>query len=104
MSLIVHLGIMFCTVRFLITGISLSLAWGTRLKIAIGAAKGLAFLHGADTPVIYRDFKTSNVLLDSVSNLIFPLLISVAFVFFSSFFWGCVCDIVHSHHNCWMSS
>ncbi|KAL6008600.1 putative serine/threonine-protein kinase pbl15 [Asimina triloba] len=30
--------------------ISSSLAWGTRLKIAIGAAKGLAFLHGAETP------------------------------------------------------
>jgi len=29
-----------------------------------------AFLHDADTPVIYRDFKASNILLDSVSDAI----------------------------------
>ncbi|XP_044949563.1 serine/threonine-protein kinase RIPK-like [Hordeum vulgare subsp. vulgare] len=45
-----------------------SLPWMTRMKIAVGAAKGLAFLHGADPPVIYRDFKASNILLDSDYN------------------------------------
>lgn len=44
---------------------SLPLPWATRMKIALGAAKGLAFLHEAERPVIYRDFKTSNILLDS---------------------------------------
>ncbi|KAL7610814.1 hypothetical protein Lser_V15G10305 [Lactuca serriola] len=48
--------------------ISVCLAWGIRIRIAIGAAKGLAFLHGAESPVIYRDFKTSNILLDSDFN------------------------------------
>lgn len=41
------------------------LSWATRMMIAFGAAKGLAFLHNAERPVIYRDFKTSNILLDS---------------------------------------
>ncbi|KAL1345327.1 hypothetical protein AAHE18_08G109500 [Arachis hypogaea] len=44
------------------------LSWSLRLKVALDAAKGLAFLHSAETQVIYRDFKTSNVLLDSNYN------------------------------------
>jgi serine/threonine protein kinase len=38
------------------------------MKIALGAAKGLAFLHSGSEPIIYRDFKTSNVLLDAEYN------------------------------------
>lgn len=41
------------------------LDWNTRMKIAAGAAKGLEHLHNeAKPPVIYRDLKTSNILLD----------------------------------------
>ncbi|MED6123416.1 Serine/threonine-protein kinase pbl34 [Stylosanthes scabra] len=48
---------------------SMPLPWSVRLKIALGAAKGLAFLHEeAERPVIYRDFKTSNILLDAEYN------------------------------------
>ncbi|KAL7215118.1 hypothetical protein ACSBR1_027313 [Camellia fascicularis] len=43
------------------------LDWNTRMKIAAGAAKGLEYLHDtANSPVIYRDLKCSNILLDEV--------------------------------------
>ncbi|KAF3528097.1 hypothetical protein DY000_02041563 [Brassica cretica] len=46
-----------------------SLDWFTRMKIVHGAAKGLEYLHDyADPPVIYRDFKASNILLQSDFN------------------------------------
>ncbi|KAJ7529608.1 hypothetical protein O6H91_15G058100 [Diphasiastrum complanatum] len=42
-----------------------ALDWNTRMKIAAGAAKGLEYLHDkANPPVIYRDLKSSNILLD----------------------------------------
>ncbi|GMY29851.1 probable serine/threonine-protein kinase PBL19 [Fagus crenata] len=42
-----------------------TLPWKTRLEIILGAAEGLAYLHGGlEVQVIYRDFKSSNVLLD----------------------------------------
>ncbi|CAA6672754.1 unnamed protein product [Spirodela intermedia] len=48
---------------------SLPLPWSIRMKIALGAAKGLSFLHEeAERLVIYRDFKTSNILLDADYN------------------------------------
>ncbi|XP_020102362.1 receptor-like protein kinase BRI1-like 3 [Ananas comosus] len=41
------------------------LDWAARKKIAVGAARGLAFLHHSCIPhIIHRDMKSSNVLLD----------------------------------------
>ncbi|KAL6572231.1 putative serine/threonine-protein kinase pbl21 [Orobanche minor] len=46
------------------------LSWSTRLKIAVGAARGLEYLHcKANPPVIYRDLKSSNILLDDDFNV-----------------------------------
>ena len=42
------------------------LPWRTRMRIAHGAAKGLEYLH--DRAVIYRDLKSSNILLDGDFN------------------------------------
>ncbi|XP_047176643.1 receptor-like serine/threonine-protein kinase ALE2 [Vigna umbellata] len=41
------------------------LDWNARMKIALGAARGLAYLHEDCNPcVIHRDFKSSNILLE----------------------------------------
>ncbi|KAI5415163.1 receptor-like serine/threonine-protein kinase ALE2 isoform X2 [Lathyrus oleraceus] len=42
-----------------------ALDWRARMKIALGAARGLAYLHEDSSPsVIHRDFKSSNILLE----------------------------------------
>ncbi|XP_031397434.1 probable serine/threonine-protein kinase PIX13 isoform X2 [Punica granatum] len=44
------------------------LSWATRLKIATGAARGLEFLHSSENGILYRDLKSSNILLDGSYN------------------------------------
>ncbi|GJM87849.1 hypothetical protein PR202_ga03844 [Eleusine coracana subsp. coracana] len=42
------------------------LDWPTRLRVSVGAAQGLYYMHHeCSPPIIHRDVKTSNILLDS---------------------------------------
>ncbi|XP_019191287.1 PREDICTED: leucine-rich repeat receptor-like serine/threonine-protein kinase BAM1 [Ipomoea nil] len=45
------------------------LLWGRRLKIAIGASQGLCYMHhSCNPPIVHRDIKSSNILVDSDFN------------------------------------
>ncbi|XP_020261361.1 probable serine/threonine-protein kinase PBL19 isoform X2 [Asparagus officinalis] len=45
------------------------LSWDMRLRVALDAARGLTYLHeGMDFQIIFRDLKTSNILLDENWN------------------------------------
>lgn len=45
--------------------VRLPLTWNTRMKIIRGVANGLAHMHNLDVPIIHRDIKASNILLDA---------------------------------------
>ncbi|CAL5048840.1 unnamed protein product [Urochloa decumbens] len=46
-------------------GMSKKLTWNTRVRIALGAARALEYLHEVCMPpVVHRSFKSSNILLD----------------------------------------
>lgn len=59
--------------------------WPTRLKVALGAARGLAYLHsGFDVgiPIVHRDFKSTNILLDGNLEAKVSIVMSYYYIMF----------------------
>ncbi len=48
----------------LLQDLRIPLSWEKRLELAIGVAKGMMYLHSFAVPVLHRDLKSLNVLLD----------------------------------------
>ena len=51
--------------RSLLDNVDPKFTWEARLRVAIGAARGLACLHeSVDPPIVHRDLKSENILMD----------------------------------------
>ncbi|KAL7106121.1 hypothetical protein ACP275_07G091700 [Erythranthe tilingii] len=45
-----------------------TLPWATRIKVAVGAARALAFLYYNKNPIVHQSFNTADILLDGEFN------------------------------------
>ncbi|KAF1794744.1 Protein kinase-like domain [Phytophthora cactorum] len=45
-----------------------NLKWSLRIRLALGAARGLLYLHSADPPLVHGQLKSTNILVDDSWN------------------------------------
>lgn len=76
-------------ILFIHLGTAEPLSWAIRIKVALGAARGLSFLHNSESQVIYRDVKASNILLDSVGFVASVQIILLSADYLQSIHIGC---------------
>lgn len=46
----------------------MNLKWSLRIRLALGAARGLLYLHSADPPLVHGQLKSTNILVDDSWN------------------------------------
>ncbi|KAL7106114.1 hypothetical protein ACP275_07G091100 [Erythranthe tilingii] len=54
--------------RHLFQGSHKTLPWVARIKVVVGVARALTFLHDNEYPVVHRSFNTADILLDGEFN------------------------------------
>ena len=52
------------TLKCTLQAVAAELDWRRRLRLALDAAKGMFYLHSRQPPVLHRDLKSANLLVD----------------------------------------